>query len=311
MAYERAVINEQISIAPLDFVQDCEKHYSQTISTTAEEIFKNRDRSAIVLLSGPSGSGKTTTAKRITAELKLHGINAYTVSLDNYFVTVDPQKAPRAPDGDIDYESPACLDLKLLGNHFSVLANGGEVQIPHFSFAQQQRIPERSTPMKLGKNDVVIIEGIHALNECITSEHTSAYKLYVSTLSDIVDQGAVIIKGSDLRLVRRLVRDDFFRGADPQMTLGMWDNIQRGEKLNIIPYKDSADRKIDSALPYEICVLRHYADELFKKVPENAEHFETLKEIVGAYRLFNKIDPSVVPPNSILREFIGGSAFKY
>lgn len=311
MAYERAVINEQISKAPLEFVQECEKNYSQTLSITAEEIYKNRGRSAIVLLSGPSGSGKTTTAKRITTELKRYGISAYTVSLDNYFVTVDPEKAPRAPDGDIDFESPACLDLKLLNNHFRILASGGEVQIPHFSFAQQQRILEKSSPLKLGENDVVIMEGIHALNQCITAEHPSAYKLYVSTLSDIEDQGAVIVKGSDLRLVRRLVRDDFFRGADPQMTLGMWDNIQRGEKLNIIPYKDSADRKIDSALPYEICLLRDYAEELFKKVSENAEHFETLKGIVGAYRLFNKIDPSVVPPDSILREFIGGSIFKY
>lgn len=311
MAYELSMINEQISKSPLDFVLECEKNYSNTIRATADEIYANRDRSAIVLLSGPSGSGKTTTAKRITNEIKRHGINAYTVSLDNYFVTVDPQKAPRAPDGDIDYESPVCLDINLLNNHFRILANGGEVKIPHFSFAQQQRMPNKSTPMKLGQNDIIIFEGIHALNKCITHDYSSSYKLYVSTLSDIEDKGAVVIQSSWLRLVRRLVRDDFFRGADPQVTLKMWDNIQRGEKLNIIPFKDSADRQINSALPYEICVMKNYSGDVFNKVPENTEHFETLKGIVGAFGLFHKIDPSVVPPDSILREFIGGSLFKY
>lgn len=295
----------------MEYVLESEKYFNSRIRKAADEIFNNIDLSPIVLLSGPSGSGKTTTAKKLANELKRLGIKAENISLDNYFRTVDPATAPRTPAGDIDYESPSCLDMSLLNEHFRLLSAGEEIRIPHFSFAQQHRSPDKNTPMKLDKNEIAIFEGIHALNECITHEHPSAYRVFVSTLTDISDKGSPLIDSNGMRLVRRIVRDDYFRGADPQFTLKMWDNIRRGEMLNILPYKDSANISIDSALPYEISVMKQFTGDVFDKVPENAEHFDVLQQILSAFKRFEAINPAYVPPDSILREFIGGSIFEY
>lgn len=310
MTYELSVINNRIKNTPRAYVLECEKYLNSRIAKAANEIVNNIDRSPIVLLSGPSGSGKTTTSKKLAKELKRLGINAHNISLDNYFVTVDPSTAPRTPDGEIDYESPACLDMALLNRHFRELAAGEEIGIPQFSFIRQAR-EETVTPMKLGRNDIAIFEGIHALNEQMTSENPGAYRLYVSTQTDIVDNGEPLIDGPGLRLLRRIVRDDFFRGADPAFTLEMWDNVRRGEKLNIRPYMDSANMKIDTALPYEVSVMKKYADKVCANVDPNVQNFEDLEHIMNAFHRFNDIDPAFVPPDSILREFIGGSAFDY
>lgn len=311
MIYDLSIINYRITTTPMEYVLESEKYFNSRIRKAADEIFNNIDQSPIVLLSGPSGSGKTTTAKKLAIALKQLGMNVDNISLDNYFLTVDPLTAPRTPTGDIDYESPSCLDMDLLNDHFRKLAAGEEIQIPHFSFAHQARDPNKVTPMKLDKNEIAIFEGIHALNECITSEHPAAFKLYVSTLTDIEDKGSVLIDSNGMRLVRRIVRDDYFRGADPQFTLKMWDNVRRGEVLNILPYKDSANFTIDSAMPYEISVMKQFTGGVFDKVPENSEHFGVLQQVLGAFNRFEAINPAYVPPDSILREFIGGSAFEY
>jgi uridine kinase len=309
MIYDLTTINRLIATAPEDYVRESEKYFSSRIRKAADEIFNNIDQSPIVLLSGPSGSGKTTTAKKLALELNSLGLSADIISLDNYFLTVDPLTAPRTPSGDIDYESPACLDISLLNEHFKILAEGGEIKIPYFSFAHQARVADKTTPMRLDKNEIAIFEGIHALNDCITREHTSAYRLYVSTLTDIADKGAVLIDSNGLRLVRRIVRDDYFRGADPQFTLKMWRNVRRGEVLNILPYRDTAHMIIDSALPYEISVMKQFTGDVFKKIPENAEQYDIIRHVLDAFRLFKPVDPALVPPDSILREFIGGSVF--
>jgi uridine kinase len=269
------------------------------------------DLSPIALLSGPSASGKTTTAKKLVADLRRLGMNAVIISLDNYFLTVDPDTAPRTPQGDIDYESPECLDMDLLHEHFIKLAAGEEILVPYFDFTKQARDDARQTPMKLGKNDIAVFEGIHALNGCIAGAYPEAYKLYVSTLTDVSLDGGVLIRHEHLRLVRRMVRDDLFRGADPAFTLGIWDNIRRGEKLNIIPYKNSADFTIDSALPYEICVMKQYTRATLDTVPAGSENYELLNRIRNAFDLFHTVDPVFIPGDSILREFVGGSVFDY
>jgi uridine kinase len=311
MEFDLSIINRRIDTMPQEYVLESEEYFNSRMRRAADEIYYNLDESPIVLLSGPSASGKTTTSKKLTCELKRLGIDAVTISLDNYFVTVDPETAPRTPAGEIDYESPRCLDMTLLNEHFHKLAAGEEIQIPHFSFSRQIRDPKRAMPMRLGKNQIAVFEGIHALNECIAHEHPCAYKLYVSTMTDIMDHGSVLIDRAGLRLVRRIVRDDYFRGADPQFTLQMWDNIRRGELANILPYKDTASMAIDSAMPYEISVMKQFAGDIFERIPKNTEHYEVLHQVLDAFRLFMTVDPALVPTDSILREFIGGSIFEY
>lgn len=311
MFYELTEINGRVKQDPAKFVLECETEFNNTVHRAADEILSNLNRSPIVLMSGPSGSGKTTTAKKITSELTRLGITAHNISLDNYFLTVDPATAPRTPEGEIDYESPDCLDLELLNLHFKKLAAGEQIDIPHFSFTQRARKPGKETPMVLGKNEVAIFEGIHALNECITFNHQDAYKLYVSTLADIQDAGTVLVKSPSLRLVRRIVRDSFFRNADPKFTLKIWDNIRRGENENILPYKDSANLTLNTSLPYELSVMRQYADNVYSQLSEANEFFSDFHKVVMAFCRFEDIDASVVPADSILREFIGGSTFEY
>ena len=311
MTYDLTVINNRIASTPKEYVMECEQYLNSRIRKAADEIVNNIDSSPIALLSGPSASGKTTTAKRLAGELKKLGFNAYNVSLDNYFLTVDPKTAPRTPPGDIDHESPSCLDMALLNEHFNKLAAGEEIEIPYFSFTQQARDPSRTTTMKLGKNDIAIFEGIHALNDCIAAAYPAAYKVYVSTITDISHSGNIVLRREQLRLLRRMVRDDFFRGADPEFTLRMWDNIRRGEQLYILPYKDKADFSIDTALPYEISIMKQFTHELFDKIPEATENASVLQQIRGVCRMFKAVDMSFVPADSILREFIGGSIFEY
>ena len=311
MEFDLTTINKRIDTMPQEYIQESEEYFTSRMRRASDEIFYNLDESPIVLLSGPSASGKTTASKKLANELKRLGINAVSVSLDNYFITVDPETSPRTSTGEIDRESPKCLDMDLLNKHFHMLSAGEQIQIPHFSFSHQARDPERTTPMKLGNNEIAVFEGIHALNECITHEHPRAYKIYVSTMTDIMDHGELLIDRAGLRLVRRIVRDDYFRGADPQVTLEMWANIRRGELQNILPYKDAADMAVDSALPYEISVMKQFTGDLFDRIPKDTEQYDVLRQILNAFRLFITVDPAFVPADSLLREFIGGSCFEY
>jgi uridine kinase len=311
MTYELYVINNRLYDTPEEYVLECEAYYNSRVRKAANEIVYNIDQSHIVLLSGPSGSGKTTTAIKLVRELKALGLGAYYISLDNYFLTINPKTAPRTPSGEIDYESPQCLDMDLLKRHFQALAEGEEIRIPHFSFANQARMENKYTPMKLGRNEIAVFEGIHALNDYVTYGNPDAYKIYVSTLTDIVDNGSALIDGAGLRLLRRIVRDDFFRGADPEFTLKMWTNIRRGEVINILPYRDKANMTIDSVLPYEVSVMKQFTGDVFEKVPTHVENFYDLEHIVNAFNRFRNVNPEFVPADSLLREFIGGSAFTY
>ena len=311
MAYQLQEINRRARSDAAEFLAECDANYAQRVSLAADRILSNLEHSPIVLLSGPSGSGKTTTAMKIAEELLRRGVNSRAVAMDNYFLTQDPATVPRTPDGSIDYESPLCLDMELLSQHFTALSRGEEILIPKFEFARQMRNDSLGTPLKLEKNEIAIFEGIHALNDDITGRHPAAAKLYISARSNI-NEGAVLrFKGTWMRLVRRAVRDYSFRGAGVAQTLAMWANVRRGEKLYISPFRSKADIVFDSSLPYEVPVMKNYALPILQSVPQDNERHDEMLELVKAFEHFESIDPALVPRDSLLREFIGGGRYKY
>lgn len=311
MAYQLQEINKRIQTDVQEFLAECDENYAQRVSLAADKILANLEQSPIVLLSGPSGSGKTTTAMKIAEELQRRGIKSQAVALDNYFKSMNRRTAPRTPEGDIDYESPLCLDMDLLDQHFTALSKGEEILIPKFEFARQMRNDSLGTPLQLGKNEIAIFEGIHALNDDIAGRHPEATKLYISARSN-VNQGALLrFKGTWMRLTRRAVRDYNFRGTGVDETLEMWANVRRGEKLYISPFRNRADIIFDSSLPYEVSVMANYAVPLLEGVPEDNERHDELLQLIDAFQWFEPIDPSLVAKDSLIREFIGGGSYKY
>ena len=305
MAYQLEEINRAVRQDKLGFMQACDAEYQKKVEQAADLICKNMKLSPVVLLSGPSGSGKTTTAHKITAELQRRGVGTHTISMDDYFVRRDPKTAPRTPEGEIDYESPEMMDLQLLSQHFAQLTRGEEILVPHFEFARQMRNDSKAVPLKLGKDEVAIFEGIHALNTKLTAGHPNATRLYISARSNVMDGEVLRFKGTWMRLTRRAVRDFNFRGTDIVGTLDMWANVRRGEKLYISPYKHTAHMLFDSSLPYEVSVMACYARPLMAAVPEENQRRHELLELVRAFDWFETIEPGLVPKESLLHEFIG------
>ena len=311
MAYQLQEINKRIQSDVVEFMAECDANYAQRVSLAADKILANLNNSPIVLLSGPSGSGKTTTAMKIAEELQRRGVNTHAVAMDNYFKTLNRKTAPRTPEGDIDYESPLCMDMDLLDQHFTALSKGEEILIPKFEFARQMRNDSLGRPLQLGKNEIAIFEGIHALNDDISGRHPEATKLYISARSNINDGAELRFKGTWMRLTRRAVRDYNFRGTDVEETLDMWINVRRGEKLYISPFKNRADVIFDSSLPYEVSVMKNYALPLLKAVPEENARRAELLDLIDAFQHFEPIDPDLVAKDSLLREFIGGGSYQY
>ncbi len=311
MAYQLQEINDRIRSDVTGFLEECDQNYRQRISLAADKIIANLERSPLVLLSGPSGSGKTTTALKIEEELQRRGVNSHAVAMDNYFKTLNHKTAPRTPEGDIDYESPLCMDMELLDQHFTALSKGEEVIIPKFEFVRQMRNDSRGTPLRLGKNEIAIFEGIHALNDEIAGRHSEATKLYISARSDVNEGAQLRFKGTWMRLTRRAVRDYNFRGTGVAETLEMWANVRRGEKLYISPFKNRADIIFDSSLPYEVSVMKNYAVPILQAVPSENIRRSELLDLIQAFDYFEAIDPALVAKDSLLREFIGGGSYHY
>ena len=314
MAYQLQEINRRIQSDVTEFLAECDENYAQRVSLAADKILSNLEASPIVLLSGPSGSGKTTTAMKIAEELQRRGVNTHAVAMDNYFKTTNPKTAPRTPEGELDFESPLCLDMELLDETFDRLSRGEEVIVPHFEFARQMRNDSRGTPLRLGKDEIAIFEGIHALNDDIAGRHPEATGMYISARSNILEGEQLRFKGTWMRISRRAVRDYNFRGTDLLETLLMWYNVRRGEKKYISPYKGRAHVIIDSSLRYEVPVFAHYADALraaVEQVPPDNERWQEYHDLVDAFRYFEPVDPALVAPDSLLREFIGGGRYHY
>ena len=310
MAYSLNELNLKTVSDPKGMIEEADAEYARRVNTAAKKIAENRDKSPIVLLSGPSGSGKTTTSRKIAEALNMLGIGTHYVGMDDYFNTVDPATVPRTPEGEMDFESPLCLDMELLNRHFDALAAGEKIFVPKFDFTHRMRAPEPSKSIQLGKDEVVIFEGIHALNDMITDRHPDAFKLYISARSDVTFGGKIVFKRTWFRLVRRTVRDYLFRGTESGSTMAMWANVRRGEKLYISPYKDKANYQFDTSFPYELPVMNHVATKLFQAVPEGIERFDELREVLPALQLFGDIDESLVAEDAMIREFIGGGIYK-
>jgi len=309
MAYQLNDINYRTVADPRGMIEEADANYAGLVKQAAEKIAENRKNSPIVLLSGPSGSGKTTTAMKIAEALEEKGIGSHYVAMDDYFNTVDPATTPRTPEGDYDLESPLCLDMELLNEHFTLLSQGKRIYVPKYEFSRRMRIQEPSKSIKLKKDEIVIFEGIHALNDMITDRHPEAFKLYISAQSDVVFGGRTVFKRTWFRLVRRTVRDYNFRGSSPDETMGMWANVRRGEKLYISRFKEKADFQFDTTLAYELPVFNSTATKLFQQVPEGIERFDELRSVLPALQLFGHIDEDLVSDDSLIREFIGGGIY--
>jgi len=312
MAFFLTEINERCRCNAAEFIAECDEVYAARLELAADQIMENLHRSPIVLLSGPSGSGKTTTAMKICEVLEERGVRTHTVSLDNYFKTVTPEDTPRTPSGMYDLESPLCLDMDLLNEHFTLLTRGERIYVPKYDFVHQRRFNRYESALRLRENEVAVFEGIHALNDSITGVHPEAFKLYISARSNVLDDdGKVIFKGTWMRLMRRTVRDYLFRGTQAQATLAQWANIRRGEKLYISPFKDKADLRFDTAFAYEVPVLNNTATDLFAAMPETTPRYQELRSILPAFERFEDVSPELLAPESLLREFIGGGKYSY
>ena len=309
MAYQLSEINLKTVSDPKGFMEECDERYRKRVNQAVDRILENKKNSPIILLSGPSGSGKTTTSMKIAAALEKRGVRTHYVGMDDYFKTVD-HSTPRTPEGDLDLESPLCLDMELLNRHFAQLAKGERIYVPKYEFSRRMRIQEPSKSIKLREDEMVVFEGIHALNSMITDVHPEAFKLYISARSDVVFEDRVVFKGTWFRLVRRMVRDYKFRGSDPLETMSMWGNVRRGELHYISPFKDKADFQFDTSFAYELPVFNRTATELFQSVPEGIERFDELRKVLPALQLFGVIDESLVADDALIREFIGGGIYE-
>lgn len=312
MAFDLNYLNDQARRCPADFMAQSDLEFQAKISRAADAIQKNLSQSPVVLLSGPSGSGKTTTSIKLEEELRRRGVVSRAIALDNYFVERHPGVVlPLLPSGEVDLESPDLLDWSLLNAHFTALERGEPIFVPRFEFARQMRNDARAVKVELAENEVAIFEGIHALNPRITDHHPGALRLYISARDDVLCDGELVFKRTWIRLTRRAVRDHSFRGYSVSATLESWANVRRGEKQYISPYKDSAHIKFDSALPYEVNVMANYAKPILSAIPPDNPRAEEMRQLIAAFDRFVPIDPALVPGDSLLREFIGGSDYHY
>ena len=308
MAYDLTNVNFRTVTDKLGFMAECDQGYKDKVAKAADLIADNRKNSPIVLLSGPSGSGKTTTSMNIAEELKRRGISTHYVAMDDYFKTVDAT-SPRTESGELDLESRLCVDMELMREHFEKLEKGERIFVPRYEFSRRMRDSGFSKSIQLGKDEIVIFEGIHALNGMIADYFPEAFKLYISARSDVEFNGEIMFKRTWFRLMRRMVRDYKFRGSPPAETLSMWANVRRGEKLYISPYKDKANYQFDTSLAYEPAVYVNMATELFMSIPEGIERFDELKTILPALQMFGEIDEADVAADALIREFIGGGIY--
>lgn len=302
-------INRIVSEARVvELILNSEAYYTTQLQMTAEDISK-RGNVRLVLLAGPSSSGKTTTSKKLMTYLKSRGLNVTQISVDNYFV--NKTQTPKNAKGEYDFESLKAVDVELFNNHLTSLMKGEEVEMPTYNFITGEREYNGNT-VKLKDDEIMIVEGIHALNDELTYSIDSKYKyrIYISPLVHVNIDNHNHIHTTDIRKLRRIVRDNRTRGHGALETLKMWDSVRDGEEKYIYPFQDNADRIINSSLIYEIGVLKTYAEPLLFSIDESEEVYPEALRLIHLLRNFLAIAGDEVPIDSVLREFIGGSCFK-
>ena len=301
-------LNEKISNGELiDLIMISEALHEKKIAQISDMINEKKEIKA-VFVAGPSSSGKTTFANRLAIQLKVNGLNPISISLDNYFV--NREDTPKDENGEYDFESIKSIDVKFFKDQMKELFEGKEVEIPIFNFLTGYR-EKSGSKVKMPKNGILIIEGIHGLNPILTSslDENNIFKIYISALTQLNLDNHNRISTSDVRRVRRIVRDSLSRGKNAEETLLMWPSIKKGEEKNIFVYQEEADVMFNSTLVYELCVLKKKALEELDKVVADSSVYDEVKRLKAFLGFFDEIDKGLVPENSILREFIGGSIF--
>lgn len=279
------------------------------LTEIADEIASRKDVK-LVLLAGPSSSGKTTTCKRLSIQLLANGIKPLQISLDDYFV--DREHTPKDDKGEYDYESIYALNLKLINDQFNTLFHGEEIELPKYDF-QTGRSEKSGQKLRMQPNNVLVVEGIHALNPELTAQIPEAqkYRVYVSALTTILLDDHNYIPTTDNRLLRRIIRDYKYRGVNAQETIHRWPSVRAGENKWIFPYQENADVMFNSAMLFELAVIKQQAEPLLEQVPENCEEYSEAYRLRKFLKYFQPIPNRDIPPTSLLREFLGGSSFKY
>ena len=301
-------LNEKISNGELiDLIMISEALHEKKIAQISDMINEKKEIKA-VFVAGPSSSGKTTFANRLAIQLKVNGLNPIPIALDNYFV--NREDTPKDENGEYDFESIKSIDVKFFKNQMKELFEGKEVEIPIFNFLTGYR-EKSGSKVKMPKNGILIIEGIHGLNPILTSslDENNIFKIYISALTQLNLDNHNRISTADVRRVRRIVRDSLSRGKNAEETLLMWPSIKKGEEKNIFVYQEEADVMFNSTLVYELCVLKKKALEELDKVGADSSVYDEVKRLKAFLGFFDEIDKGLVPENSILREFIGGSIF--
>lgn len=290
-------------------IQVAEALHEKKIAGIADKIAASNKDVRLVLIAGPSSSGKTTFAQRLSIQMVVNGLRPVPVSMDDYFK--DRHDTPRKPDGTFDFESVDAVDLELFNDHLRRLLAGECVKMPKYNFRSGMR-EYRGREIQLGENDVLVVEGIHALNERISEAvpANNKMKIYISALTPMQLDSYNRIHTTDMRLLRRIVRDSQFRSHDALMTLKLWDNVRRGEEQYVFPFQDSADIMFNTSLVYEFAVLKKYAEPLLKLIQPDEAVYTRAQRLLELLSHVRGMDDAAIPTNSILREFIGGSIFK-
>lgn len=292
-----------------EFIDIAETLQVKCMADIADQIHEKKTV-RVVLIAGPSSSGKTTTSKKLALQLQAIGYKPKVIGLDNYYVGRD--QTPKDENGNYDYECLEALDVKLINENLLDLFDGKTIQVPSYDFHEGKRYFKGDT-MTLGENDILIMEGIHGLNEKLTPLVPSEkkFKIYLSALTQLNLDDHNRIATSDNRLIRRIVRDAQFRGKSAADTISMWANVRKGERLHIFPFQNNADAMLNTALDYELPVLKVYADPLLRCVTPMQREYAEANRLLKFLDCFSTIPATSVPSHSIIREFIGGSAFRY
>lgn len=292
----------------IELINLCEARQERKYAAIADQISYQRARKRIVMMSGPSSSGKTSSSLRIAQQLRVLGMNPKVIELDNYFV--DRDHTPLDEKGEKDYEALHAMDIDFLNKQLNDLLEGKEVELPRFDFKEGLRVPSGKT-MKLDKNDVLCMEGIHALNPALTSavDQKKIFRIYISALSSLSGGEKVHSSTTDKRLLRRIVRDNRTRGISPERNILLWPNVRRGEEKNIFPYEENADIVFNSSTLYDVPLLKYYSEPLLAGIAESSPAYEKAQSLLAFLKHVRVLRPeeiAAVPPTSIMREFIGG-----